>query len=93
MVFKLLEGEQMKAYTCKRDKDTNELHLFEGDMKPHDKQYSCTSKSSSVCKKMAKTQSAENIFTCKDEQEAREECAGLGRHVCGTCVSHLYASY
>jgi hypothetical protein len=42
---------------------------------------------------MAKTQSAENIFTCKDEQEAREECAGLGRHVCGTCVSHLYASY
>jgi hypothetical protein len=42
---------------------------------------------------MDKTQNERNIFVCKNEQEAREECAKHGRKVCGTCVSHLYTTY
>jgi hypothetical protein len=33
-----------------------------------------------------------NIFTCKDEQEARLKCATIGREVCGVCISSIYAS-
>ncbi|MDP1978290.1 hypothetical protein [Undibacterium sp.] len=79
----------MKAYTLKKDGDTDELHLFEGDMK--DK--GCTSAPKSICKKMDRGENAANIFACYDENKARIECAVMGRAVCGVCVSHLYESY
>lgn len=78
------------AYTLKKKKDTEELHLFKGTMKETG---GCTSAAKSICKKMAKVDSSENVFTCKDEKTARAECAKKGRTVCGTCVSHLYATY
>jgi len=79
----------MKAYTLKKDEDTDELHLFEGDMT--DK--GCTSAQKSICKKMDKSESSGNVFTCKNENDARVKCAESGRKVCGTCVSHLYTTY
>ncbi|MBN3238276.1 MULTISPECIES: hypothetical protein [Pectobacterium] len=83
----------MKAYTLKEDKDSGELHLFEGDMYPKGSEYKCNSGSKSICKKMNTTNNKGNRFSCATEQEAREEIAKIGRKVCGTCVSHLYTSY
>ena len=83
----------MKAYTLKENKDSGELHLFEGDMYPKDSEYKCNSKAKSIGKKMDKSYRKENRFTCATEQEAREKIAKIGRKVCGTCVSHLYESY
>jgi hypothetical protein len=79
----------MRAYTLKKKKDTDELHLFEGDMT--DK--SCTSGQKSICRKMDKSESVVNTFTCFTEENARAACAKAGRLVCGTCVSHLYTTY
>lgn len=82
---------EMKAYTLKQKQNTQELHLFEGEMQENG---SCTSASKSLCKKMlSQEQIGENVFTCKSESEARQKCASLGKVVCGTCVSHLYESY
>lgn len=83
----------MKAYTLKEDKDSGELHLFEGDMNPEGSKYKCKSGSKSICKKMVTGDNKGNRFTCATEQEARVEIAKIGRKVCGTCVSHLYESY
>lgn len=83
----------MKAYTLKEDKDSGELHLFEGDMLPNDPEYKCNSVSKSICNKMNKSKNKGNRFSCATEQEAREKIAKIGRKVCGTCVSHLYESY
>lgn len=79
----------MDAYTLKKKKDSCELHLFIGNMKPD----GCTSNDISICKKMNKSESIQNIFACYDEATARKKCAEIGRTVCGICVSHLYATY
>jgi len=79
----------MDAYTLKEKKDTQEFHLFKGRMTTE----GCTSNLSSICKEMTKSESSRNIFSCKDEDDARVRCATIGRQVCGTCVSHLYESY
>lgn len=76
------------AYTLKKRKGTKEMHLFEGDFNEEP----CTSKAESICHKMKKSESIGNVFQCLDEQEAREECAEIGRPVCGDCVSRLYAT-
>jgi hypothetical protein len=78
------------AYTLKQKNGTEELHLFEGEFTESDK---CTSGLMSVCEMMAKADSSGNIFACLDENDARLECAKLGRKVCGVCVSHLYTTY
>ena len=78
------------VYTLKKKKDTQELHLFRATPTPDDK---CTPEAKSICKGMASGDMEKNIFACKSEQEAREECAKAGRKVCGTCVSHLYETY
>lgn len=83
----------MKAYTLKEHKDSEEIHLFEGNMLPNDPNHKCDSNLKSICKKMGKSDSKGNRFTCATEQEARIEIAKIGRKVCGTCVSHLYESY
>jgi hypothetical protein len=78
------------VYTLKKDKDTDELHLFEGKMTEPKK---CSSNQVSICRKMKKSQNAANQFACEDEKVARTKCANIGRAVCGICVSHLYADY
>jgi len=79
------------AYTLKKHKESGELHLFKGKFTKDD---GCTSGDKSICQKMTKSAAATtNVFTCKDEDDARMACAKKGRTVCGTCVSHLYASY
>ena len=83
----------MKAYTLKEHKDSGELHLFEGEMYVNNPDYKCSSASKSICKKMNKSESKRNHFSCTTEQNARERIAKIGRKVCGTCVSHLYESY
>lgn len=79
-----------KAYTLKQKKETEELHLFEGEFTEPGK---CNSGATSICGMMAKVDSARNVFTCLNENDARIECAKIGRKVCGVCVSHLYATY
>lgn len=79
----------MKAYTLKKKKDTEELHLFEGEFT---KDGGCTSSQTSICQKMDKSESAGNVFACFDENAARTACAKLGRQVCGICASHLLAT-
>ena len=78
------------AYTLKLKKETEELHLFEGEFTEPGK---CNSRATSICGMMAKSDSGGNIFTCLNEDDARIECAQRGRKVCGVCVSHLYATY
>ena len=79
----------MDAYTLKKKKDSGEFHLFKGRMTEE----GCTSRQLSICEKMDKSESLENIFACEDEDDARKKCAKIGRKVCGICVSHLYTSY
>jgi hypothetical protein len=79
----------MIAYTLKKRKDTEEYHLFEGIFIEENKCNTHLTKKS-ICGEMDKTQNEKNIFECKNEQEARELSAKLGRKVCGTCISHLY---
>lgn len=79
-----------KVYTLRKKKDTEELHLFEGDMKPDG---TCTAGHKSVCQKMSFSEGTTNTFGCKSENEARLGCAQAGRAACGTCVSHLYTTY
>ncbi len=79
----------MDAYTLKQKEETDELHLFKGEMTPPN---GCNSISFSICEKMKKSESEGNVFTCYDEERARLSCAEIGRAVCGTCVSHLYST-
>jgi hypothetical protein len=79
----------MDAYTLKRRKGTNEMHLFKGRMTEE----GCTSGQISVCGLMNRDDSAENVFACEEEQSARKKCAGEGRSVCSRCVSTMYTSY
>lgn len=80
----------MTVYTLKKKKDTEELHLFRAKPAPDNK---CTPEKESICKRMEKSESSENVFACQSEDEARKECAKIGRKVCGICISHLYESY
>jgi len=76
------------AYTLKRIKNTEELHLFKGEFTEED----CTAGQFSLCGQISKDDSDGNIFACKTEEQARIECAKIGRKVCGTCVSNLYGT-
>lgn len=52
----------------------------------------CSVPARSICQK-AERDSADFVgLACLTEQKAREAAAELGRKVCGTCVSHLYAT-
>lgn len=79
-----------KAYTLKTHSETDQKHLFEGDFST----LTCTSDNESICKKMEKDDAkAPNDFQCLSRHDARIRAAEIGDEVCGTCVSHLYASY
>jgi len=81
----------MKVFTCYKKSDTDEYHLFEGNLDPVAR--TCTVPSKSICKKMNKSEKSDVHFACQKEADARLQSAKHGRAVCGTCVSHLYASY
>ncbi len=80
----------MTVYTLKKKKDTEEFHLFEGEMTGPN---TCNTGSKSICKKMDRSESESIKFGCWDEKKARTGCADAGRAACGTCVSHLYTTY
>jgi hypothetical protein len=80
------------VYTLKKRGDTGELHLFEA-TESKTEPGKCTPAAICVCRKMKSSESTGNFFACKDEADARKECARAGREVCGPCVSHLYTTY
>jgi hypothetical protein len=80
----------MKVYTLKKKPETEEYHLFEGEMTSLDR---CSVDNLSICEKMERTENRESIFACQNENSARTKCASIGRNVCGTCVSHLYETF
>jgi hypothetical protein len=89
-VLQILTDITTNVYTLKEDKDTGELHLFEGKMT---KENRCNSSKNSICQKMQKSETDSTKFACKDEDKARIACAKIGRKVCGVCVSRLYTTY
>jgi len=79
-----------EAYSFMEKSNTKEIHIFEGKFT----EKSCTAPDPCICEKMDKSDGSwVNNGTCKDEQQAREKAAELGRKVCGDCVSHLYETY
>ncbi|WP_202424606.1 hypothetical protein [Duganella levis] len=87
-----LLGELMLVYTLLEKENTEELHLFEGEMLNTNPE-TCNVPAKSICRKMNKSESSDTKFACQDEVAARKACASRGRIVCGTCVSHLYTDY
>ena len=79
-----------KVYSLKKKKDSEELHLFRGEVTDPRK---CRVENNSICGQMQKSESEETLFECKHENPTRIKCAEIGRQVCGVCVSHLYATY
>ncbi len=77
------------AYTLKKKKGSGEYHLFEGRMTEE----GCTSKETSLCGHMERSQSDENIFACEEENSARKKCAKIGKNVCSICIGKLYTTY
>ncbi|WP_449434323.1 hypothetical protein [Pseudomonas putida] len=77
------------VYSLRKKDQTDEIHIFLADKTDT----GCVSRQNSVCRKMAKADTSEQVKTCLKEGEARTESAILGRKVCGTCVSHLYSTY
>lgn len=88
----------MVVYTLLRKGDTDECHLFEGDLNDRVTPKTCSVSLKSICKKMDKGERTKGIdgkvtappFACQDEDAARKQCATRGRSVCGICVSSLY---
>jgi hypothetical protein len=82
----------MKAYTLKKKKDTEEYHLFEGNLLEIKK---CDTNlvKESICKMMSIDENEGNVFTCENEDLARLRIAKIGKQVCGVCTSHLYENY
>jgi hypothetical protein len=85
-------GIVMTVYSLKKKGNTGESHLFDA-TESTTTLGNCTPAMNSVCRKMKKTESTDNIFTCLKEAAARTACAAQGRAVCGICVSHLYTTY
>lgn len=77
------------VYSLRKKEKTEEIHIFLADKTDT----GCVSRQNSICRKMAKAETSEQVITCLKEGEARTESAKLGRKVCGTCVSHLYATF
>jgi len=79
-----------KVYTLKKKPDSEEYHLFEGEMTSLNQ---CSVNNLSICEKMKRMENIDNRFACQNEDAARTECARIGRNVCGVCVSHLYETF
>ena len=83
----------MKSYSFKKKTDSGELHIFEGDFKPEGETPRCSAARKSICKKVDNDDSTVWVRqNCLTAQKAREVGAKFGRKLCGTCISHLYAT-
>ena len=88
----------MTVYTLLRNGDSDEYHLFVGELNETVKPNTCSISLKSICKKMDKGERSKGIdgkvttpaFACQKEAAARTQCATRGRSVCGVCVSSLY---
>ncbi|KIA99260.1 hypothetical protein OA93_06425 [Flavobacterium sp. KMS] len=79
-----------EVYSFISDKKTKEKHIFIGEPTTD----SCTAQPDSICKKTKKNEGTwKNEEMCLNENDAREKAATIGRRICGTCVSNLYANY
>lgn len=75
------------VFTARKHSETDEIHLFKGRRKPGT---GCQTGANSVCREMNSAEGNAVLFQCEDEVAARIKCAGIGRQMCGTCVSTLY---
>lgn len=82
----------MISYTFKKHKVTGEHHIFEGTFLPPGSDPICDIGAKSVCRKVDHEDADFVRLNCFKEQPAREAGAKLGRTLCGTCISHLYAT-
>ena len=78
-------------YALKKHKETDELHLFENYRNVDEK---CMTKGNdSLCNQVERKDFLNSsLFSCEDEQQAREKCAKIGRDVCGNCIKTLYTT-
>ena len=89
-MFDIYEKKIMPVYCLKEKESSGECHLFECEMSGNQ----CNCPDESICGKMEGSEKfGSNLFSCKNEKDARIVIAQLGRRVCGTCVSHLYETY
>lgn len=87
---KKLQGSD-ELFSLSKRKDTGEFHLF---LNKRDSEGKCVFASrKSICGHMSASDRDGSIFSCSTDEVARKKCAAIGREVCGTCVSHLYADY
>lgn len=82
----------MTVYTLKKKNNTEEHHIFEGDWTDNETPRHCSVSKLSFCKKATKEGSSFIDRSCMSESRTRMVAAEMGRVVCGTCVSHLYAT-
>jgi hypothetical protein len=76
------------VYILRERKETSELHLF---LANPTEENECRSQQKSICGRMNIEEESRTIFACQPEDRARIQCAKIGRIICTTCVSHLYA--
>jgi len=76
------------VYILREHLETGELHLFIADKTDKNE---CRSQQKSICGRLDLDEKSRTIFMCQPEDKARTQCAKLGRKICTTCVSHLYA--
>lgn len=81
----------MITYSIRKRNETNEHHIFEGTLTSTDPR-ECSTRKSSICNKAKFDETSTINLSCLAEETARAKAAVLGRSVCGTCVSHLYAT-
>jgi len=74
-------------YSLKRHTKTNEIHIYKGSEAGSGK---CQTLKDSVCGKATTSESMNLEFLCLNEGKAIATAAGIGRKMCGTCVSDLY---
>lgn len=82
---------QKVAYTLRTHPTTGERHLFTGKFTPNGPSL-CNMSANSACKGVVNTECSklQGDFDCRNEQEARDLCAKLGRSVCANCINELY---
>lgn len=81
----------MITYSIRKRKDSDEHHIFEGRQTSREP-LECKSQPESICRKSRFSETKWIRFSCLSEEQVRMKAATLGRVVCGTCVSHLYAT-
>ncbi len=83
--------DNLGEYFILQKNDTGQVHIFRGKRAGKICSYE---EIDSICGHMNKKDAVGNVpVTCLNAKQARDTCAGLGRKVCGTCVSNLYGDF